>query len=223
VKWFWAIFLIARQKVGISAVALKKLLDIGSYQTIWSMCHKIRKAMSDRDSKYKLAGIVEMDETYFGSSKPGKRGRGAEGKTIVEVCVENNGDRPGYASMKVIEEVTSDEIAKVADEKLEKGSTVKSDAFKSYNYLKTKGYKLDAQKASGKDASKVLKWAHTLISNVKSTIEGVFHGIGGKHLQRFLDESCYRFNRRYKEKEVFDRLLVVCTRTLTITYSELTG
>jgi transposase-like protein len=223
-KWFWTIFLMARQKSGVSALGLKKMLDIKSYETVWLMCNKIRKAMADRDANYKLAGLVEMDESYFGGKHSGTRGRGAEGKTIVAVCCENNGNHPGYASMKVIDEATSDELLKVANDKIEKDNTViKADAFKAYKYLNTQGYTLESQKGSGKKASEVLPWVHTLISNVKATINGIFHGVSGKHLQRFLDECCYRFNRRRKETELFDRLLLACTKATTITFSELTG
>lgn len=222
-KWFWAIFLMSRQKTGISAMALQKLLSIKSYQTAWTMCHKIRKAMSDRDIKYQLAGIVEIDDTYLGGSKPGKAGRGAEGKTIVSVCVENRGDRPGYASMKVIEKITSKEILSVVQEKIKEKSTIRSDGFSSYRFLKNKNYTHKPEIVKGKKAHKVLRWVHILIGNLKSTIQGTFHGIGEKHLQRFLDEYCYRFNRRYKESELFDRLLTACSRAFTITYAELTG
>lgn len=224
VKWFWAIFLIARQKSGISGRALMKLLQINSYQTVWTMCHKIRKAMGDRDANYKLGGLVEMDESYFGGPKSGSRGRGADGKTIVAVCIENNGDRPGFATMKVIDEATSDELLAVAEQKIEKeGSMVKTDGFRAYKFLNRNGFTQEGSKASGKDASTVLPWVHTLIGNVKSTIQGIFHGVSGKHLQRFLDEYCYRFNRRVKEAELFDRLLLACARNTTVTYAELAG
>jgi transposase-like protein len=224
VKWFWAIFLIARQKSGISSRALMKLLKINSYQTVWSMCHKIRKAMGERDAHYKLAGLVEMDEAYFGGSKPGPRGRGSDGKTIVAVCVEDCGDSPGYATMQVIDEVTSEELAGVAEKKIKKeGTTIKTDGFRSYRYLNKQGFVQEGSKASGKHASIVLPWVHTFIGNVKSTIQGIFHGVSGKHLQRFLDECSYRFNRRFKEAQLFDRLLLACTKTSTITYAELVG
>jgi transposase-like protein len=223
-KWFWAIFLMSRQKSGVSALGLKKMLDIGSYATMWLMCNKIRKAMADRDANYKLAGLVEMDESYFGGKRSGRRGRGAEGKTIVAVCCENDGGRPGYATMKVIDAATSDELSKVANEKIEKdGTIIKTDGFKAYKSLNNQGFTQQGEKVSDKKASEVLPWVHTLIGNVKATIDGIFHGVSGKHLQRFLDECCYRFNRRNKEAELFDRLLLACAKTTTITFSEATG
>ena len=141
VKWFWAIFLIARQKSGISARALMKLLKINSYQTVWSMCHMIRKAMADQDANYKLGVLVEMDESYFGGPRPGPRGRGSGGKKIVAVCIEDCGDSPGFASMQVIDEATSDELAAVArDNIIRKGSIVKTDGFSAYKYLQRLGF-----------------------------------------------------------------------------------
>src|SRR3974390_399424 len=82
-KWFWMIFLMGRQKSGASMLSLQRLLKIRDYKTVWTMGHKIRKAMADRDAAYQLAGLLEMDDTYFGATKPGKRGRGAAGKAKV--------------------------------------------------------------------------------------------------------------------------------------------
>lgn len=223
-KWFWAIILMTQQKSGISAKGLQKLIKLKNYSTAWLMCHKIRKAMEDRDRNYKLSGLIEMDESYFGGNKSGKRGRGAEGKAIVAVSVENRGEHAGYASMKVIDNVTSKELAAVAEEKfIKEKSTVKTDGFRSYKYLKKIGFDHISEKVSDKNASKALPWVHTLISNVKSTIQGIFHGVSLKHLQRFLNEYCYRFNRRFKESELFDRLITASLRTFTVTYTELTG
>jgi len=80
---FWMIWLMGRQKSGISMLSLQRMLEIKTYKTVWTMGHKIRQAMAERDSYYKLAGLIEMDDTYFGAPKPGKRGRGAAGKAKV--------------------------------------------------------------------------------------------------------------------------------------------
>ena len=87
-KWFWLIWLMGRQKSGISMLSMQRMLEIKTYKTVWTMGHKIRKALADRDANYKLAGLIEMDDTYFGAPKPGKRGRGAAGKAKVVVAVE---------------------------------------------------------------------------------------------------------------------------------------
>ena len=104
-KWFWLIWLMGRQKSGISMLSLQRMLEIKSYKTVWTMGHKIRKAMADRDAYYKLAGLIEMDDTYFGAHKPGKRGRGAVGKAKVVVAVETPKNKPRFAVMHMVPRV----------------------------------------------------------------------------------------------------------------------
>ena len=101
-KWFWMIFLMGRQKSGISMLSLQRMLEIKTYRTVWVMGHKIRKAMQDRDAYYKLAGLIEMDDSYFGASKPGKRGRGAAGKAKVVVAVQTLENNSGFAKMQQV-------------------------------------------------------------------------------------------------------------------------
>ncbi len=140
------------------------------------------------------------------------------------VCIEDYSNGPGFASMQVIDGATSDELAAVAQNKIiREGSIVKTDGFAAYKYLQKCGFIQEGHKASGKDAPKILPCVHTFIGNVKSTIRGIFHSVSGKHLQRFLDECCYRFNRRFNEPQLFDRLLLARARTSTITYAELSG
>src|SRR5438128_2324870 len=86
-KWFLAIYLVTSSKGGIAAAELQRQLGFGSYQTAWSWLHKLRKAMV-RPDRAPLAGRVEADETYVGGPRPGKRGRGAAGKTLVAGAVE---------------------------------------------------------------------------------------------------------------------------------------
>jgi hypothetical protein len=108
-KWFWLIWLMGRQKSGISMLSLQRMLEIKSYKTVWTMGHKIRKAMADRDANYKLAGLMEMDDTYFGAPKPGKRGRGATVKAKVVVAVETPENKPRFAAMRMVPRVSGEE------------------------------------------------------------------------------------------------------------------
>ena len=91
-----------RQKSGISMLSLQRMLEIKTYKTVWTMGHKIRQALAERDANYKLAGLIEMDDTYFGAPKPGKRGRGAAGKAKVVVAVETPTDKPRFAAMRMV-------------------------------------------------------------------------------------------------------------------------
>lgn len=161
------------------------------------MLQKIRRAMRDRDSKYKLAGIVEMDDSFFGSPKEGgdKRGRGSS-KTSVIVEASTKGEGIGYAKMTVVNPVDSATIQDLVKTDVKENQIIKTDDFRAYNIVVKSGHKHLRELVKGKKAHEVLTWTHILISNAKSFILGTFHGIGKKHLQAYLDEFCYRFNRR---------------------------
>ena len=178
--------------------------------------------MADRDSSYKLGGLIEVDDAYFGGHREGKRGRGADGKSKVVVSVENRGDKPGFASMCVVDAVSKEEIAVKVTPRINEGSVVRTDGWRAYGVLNSDTIEHSPiTVGSGKNAVIVLPWVHTLISNIKGNIQGVYHGVNSKHLIRYLPEFCYRFNRRFWESELFDRLLNACVNTTTITYSEL--
>jgi len=221
-KWFWAIYLAARDKRGISATGLSKQIDV-SYPTAWLMLHKIRNAMEQRDSNYKLANIVELDDAFFGGpGSDGKRGRGSsKSKVIVGVSLTDDG-KPQFARMKVVNVIDGDTVKQVANENIQPSSTIKSDGYTSYKALKDSDYKYSPEVVKNVDATDVLHWVHIVISNAKAFINGTYHGLGCKHLQKYLDEYCYRFNRRFWENQLFDRLLSACSISKTLTYSELT-
>jgi transposase-like protein len=222
-KWFWLIWLMGRQKSGISMLSLQRMLDIQSYKTVWTMGHKIRKAMGDRDAYYQLAGLIEMDDTYVGAPKPGKRGRGAATKAKVVVAVETPADKPRFGAMRMVPRVSSEEIQSLVLECLATEAVIKTDGWQAYSFL-------DASPqirhewlvpGSGKEAPKALPWVHTLIANIKGNIRGIYHGVSPKHLPRYLAEFCYRFNRRFWEPQMFNRMLHAYLNSTTITFSEL--
>lgn len=223
VKWFWAIYMAARDKRGISAIGLSKQIDV-SYPTAWLVLHKIRKAMEQRDSNYKLANIVELDDAFFGGpGSSGKRGRGSsKSKVIVGISLTDDG-KPQFAKMKVVDAIDGDTVKEMAKENIESGSTIKSDGYTSYKVLKDSDYKHSPEAVKNVDATEILHWVHIVISNAKAFINGTYHGLGCKHLQKYLDEYCYRFNRRFWENQLFDRLLSACSISLGTTYSELTS
>jgi transposase-like protein len=222
-KWFWLIWLMGRQKSGISMLSLQRMLEIKSYKTVWTMGRKIRQAMSDRDADYKLAGLLEMDDTYFGAPKPGKRGRGAAGKAKVVAAVETPKDKPRFAAMRMVPRVSGAEIQALVRERLVEEVVVKTDGWQGYSFLDDSPRRRHKWlvPGSGKEAVKVLPWVHTLIANIKGNIRGVHHGVSQKHLPRYLAEFCYRFNRRFWEPQMFNRMLHACLITSTITFSEL--
>ena len=223
VKWFMAMYLMAEDKRGISALSLKKRIGV-AYQTAWTMCHKIRHAMGTRDGGYKMGGVLEMDESFFGSpTEGGKRGRGTD-KTAVLVSVSHSGEsKPGYARMKVVEKVNTETVKEFSDGVALKCSEIRTDGLRVYKRLTKSGYALKQKNTSPKDESGHLHWAHIVISNAKAFIGGTFHGLDAKHLQRYLDEFCYRFNRRFFPKGIFPRLVNACLSTGKITFNELIG
>jgi len=221
-KWFWMIFLMGRQKSGISMLSLQRMLEIRTYKTVWTMGHKIRKAMAERDAYYKLAGLIEVDDTYFGAPKPGKRGRGAAGKAKVVVAVETQRGKPGFATMEQVRYLSGGEISRVLRGRLEEEVVTRSDGWRAYGVLNAaQGTHHPVIVASGENAVKVLPWVHTVIANVKGNIRGVYHGVSPKHLGWYLSEFCYRFNRRFWESQMFDRILTACVNSSTITFAEL--
>ena len=227
-KWFLSFYFMSEDKRGISALSLKSKIGV-AYQTAWSMCQKIRHAMSSRDENYKLSGIVEIDEAFFGSpTEGGKRGRGTD-KTAVFVSVSLTEDgKPGYAKMKVVEpeegeNVDGETIKTFADNAIEKGSEIRTDGLNIYNSLAENGYTLSKKKYDPKNQPEHLHWTHIVISNVKALIDGTFHGLDSTHLQRYLDEFCYRFNRRWFSSGIFSKLINACLASTKISYHELIG
>ena len=227
VKWFWAIFLVSTDKRGLSALALSRKIDIG-LKCAWTMLHKIRKAMETRDAGYQLAGLIQVDDAFFkgGVSKGGdKRGRGTD-KVPVIVMAAVKDEAITFAKMEVVEDVESDSIKSVLEVHVAPGQTVRSDGFPAYNVVKDIGLTHDKQIVYPKHGAPrydVLKWVNILVSNAKAFILGTYHGVQKKHLQRYLDEFCYRFNRRFWPGQAFDRLLLACSRSGPITYAELRG
>ena len=218
-KWFWAIFLVGTDKRGCSAKRLEKLIGV-HYATAWLMIHKIRRAMKDRDALYKLSNFIEMDDSYFGGSVSGKRGRGAANKSAVVVAVERHGSSAGYAAMEVVESMHSKHLKDFALRAIEEEQTIHTDDYPSYNVLNVAFDHL-GETVKPYEAMEKLPWVHILIGNVKNFIRGTYHGVSHKHLQSYLSEFCYRFNRRFNELLITDRLLTACLNTSTITYAEL--
>lgn len=236
VKWYWLLYRMALDKVGVSVAEMQRLLEIKDYKTAWLMAHKVRKAMADRDARYRLAGLIEMDDAFFGP-RGTRRGRGSERKRTVLCAVSLYRDRageerPGFAHLRVVEDASAKSIEAFLD-RLGCGVTtaegrqlleaIRSDGWRAYGRA-TKGKELTHCKVVLRDpqaAGKLLPWVHRVISNAKAVIRGAHRGVSNKHLQAYLSEITYRFNRRYWEKELFDRLVKACVSTGTLTYSQL--
>ncbi len=215
--WFWMIYLLGRDKRGKSTLALSKELKI-NYPKAWAMTQKIRVAMAQQDAHYQLAGLVEVDECYFGGTKSGgKRGRGTEKpKALLEISLTRDG-KPKYAKIQIIDQLNQKTVQEQLNQFVKTGSVIQTDGYRIYSKVYQNGYARKAMFSKNLKPSELLKWIHILIGNVKTFTNGTFHGLEDKHRQRYLDEFCYRFNRRFWEPQLFDRLLNACVSTNSLT------
>ncbi len=218
VKWFWAIYLIASDKRGISALRIAKHLGV-SWITARNMLRKIRKAMADRDSVYRLDGIIEFDDTLVGGKRAGKRGRGAEGKRPVLVAVETREKGAGFTAMHAVDSVSKVTVRQFLAKHLKSSQTVKTDALPALNAVgETQNHKKKV--TPPEEANVWLPLVHIMIDNMKTFINGTFHGVSSNCLQEYLDEFCYRFNRRFWEPELPLRLLNACLAHVPVRIAE---
>jgi len=218
---FWAVYLIATSKKGISAMELKRKLGIKSYQTAWLLLHKIRSAMAS-SQLFPLTGDAEADETFVGGSRPGKRGRGAAGKTPVAAVVETDGKTMGRAYLETIDAATTESLTSFLSRNLSPGVKVTTDGLLSYGFLSANFQHVPHIRSKRNDEDTLPK-VHILIANLKMWLRGTYNCLPSKHLQHYLDEFIFRFNRRWKLENIFDKLLVRCIATPSVTYADLTG
>jgi DNA-directed RNA polymerase subunit RPC12/RpoP len=225
--WFIAMHLLSSTKKTFSAKEIQRQIGHKRYQPIWEMLHKIRHAMGKRDDRYNLSGELELDDGFFTTVIPDdqkneelKRGRGSQKKTKVLVMAESEREenpkknkksrRVGYLKMKVIPDLKSKTIDLSVDENISGEASIVSDASTSYIGLKDKVKNHTAKVIRNDEIIKELPWVHIAISNAKRWILNMFHSVHPEYLQSYLNEFCYRFNRRYFGNATFDRLVTAC-------------
>ena len=225
--WFQAMWYVTSQKFGGSALGLKRVLGLGSYQTAWSWLHKMRHAMVRPDREL-LYGKVEIDETLIGSEHHGgKRGRGAENKHIVVIAVEVIDPKGfGRIRMQQVDSSSAENLLPFITKYIEKGSEIRTDSWTGYANLNKLGYihkKINVSD-SGDPAHVSLPGVHRISSLLKRWLLGTHQGsVSEKHLEYFLDEYTFRFNRRKSTSRgmLFYRLLQQAVQIRAITYREL--
>jgi len=224
--WFAVAWYMTSSKSGVAALTMHRVLGFGSYQTAWAMLHRYRTAMV-RPGRDRLSGVVEVDETYFGGVKPGKRGRGAAGKVLVAVAVELHEPKGfGRCRLRVIPDATANSLGLFLRGAVEPGSTVVTDAWKSYPPALGSDYHHRPVNVarSGTKANVLLPGVHRVASLAKRWLLGTHQGaVEGDHLQAYLDEFAFRFNRRRSEFRglLFRRLLEQAVQTGPVTYESL--
>ncbi len=225
--WYLAMAFMSFTKKGLSATELQRQLGHSRYQTVWSLMHRIRGAMGKRDDCYGLEGMIEFDEGYFEQATKEhehqqlKRGRGSQRQSNVAVMAESTklenpktgkkDNHVRYFKMKVLESHKKEEVNELVSNTLEDKSIVFSD--RSTSYVDIADYvEMHVSEKSNRETTKdTLKWVHVAISNAKRTLLGIYHKIEGKYLQNYLNEFCYKLNRRYFGNHLFDRLVIAVT------------
>jgi hypothetical protein len=130
--------------------------------------------------------------------------------------------KPEYVKMAVTEDIKSESLVKFAEESVTAGSAISSGAYRSYIKAFSGGnFRHGPVKYEPKEGNEHLKWLHVIISNAKRFIPGTYHGLDATHFQAYLDEYCFRVNRRFYAPQIFDRLLCACSSTSTVTYKML--
>lgn len=208
--YFRAIWWIVAQKIGVSATGLQKILGLGSYHTAWEWLHKFRRLMV-LPGREKLSGVVEIDETFIGGYKPGKRGRGTEGKTLIIIAVEIKEYGTGRVRMAIIPNASYKSIQRFVKDNIKAGSHLQTDGWKSYIKLEQDGYDhtvISKETAENKD--NLTPNVHRIASLLKRWLLGTHQNFVKKsHLEYYLDEFVFRHNRRKAKSRglLFETLL----------------
>lgn len=200
---------VTNQKSGVSALGLQRVLGLGSYHTAWNWLHKLRRAMV-RPARDKLTGVVEVDEIFIGGEQPGKRGRGAAGKTLVVIAAQEDGKRIGRIRLRRVADAAGESLEPAVWEMVEPGSTVRTDGWRGYNGLTELGYRHRVVQKDAKLGDNLLPLVNMVASLVKRWLLGTHQGaVQPSHLDYYLDEYTFRFNRRTSKSRglLFYRLL----------------
>jgi transposase-like protein len=222
--FYKTMFLLTATKKGFSSKEIQKQLGLKRYEPVWSMVHKLRKAMGNRDARYTLEGMIEFDEGYFTvesseiEQSKGIRGRGAVGKQNVAIMAESTpledvetGKKSShcrYFKARVLPNHTAENINETLKGAIDDECIVFTD--QSTSYIDIADFvELHITEKSDKTTTKeTLRWVHITISNAKRNLLGNYHKIKRKYLQLYLNEFVYKLNRRYFEDRLFDRLVI---------------
>ena len=196
--WFWAVYLMATHSNGISALQLQKQLALGSYKSAWLLCAKLRRAMV-APNRALLSGLAEVDETELplrtkDDPVTGGGGRSGQSKMLVAGAVEVADGVVGRIRLAKISDFSAKSLHRFVEDNIAPGTTIKTDGWSAYPGAP--GVDHDPHIIGKMAAHIVLPWVHRVFSNVKTWALGVYHGLRKKHLQSYLDEFVFRFNRR---------------------------
>lgn len=201
-SWFYAIYLFANSKNGVSAKELERQLGV-TYKTAWRMAKQIRLLF--RLTAHKLSQTVEIDDTYIGGIRPGKRGRGSEGKSVVVGAVQ----RGGRVAASVVSNLSADTVRPFIEKHVKQGAALMTDEFTTYRKTR-KGY---VHRAINHSLGKYVRGkVHTntiegFWSQLKRSLSGTYHAVSPKYLQAYVDEFAYRYSKRHALSSLFFPML----------------
>lgn len=207
--WFRAMWYITNQKYGISALGLQKALGLSNYRTALTWVHKLRLAMV-RPMRDRIPGIIEVDETYIGGKKAGKRGRGAAGKILVIIGAQIDGNRIGRIRVKRVSNASGKSLTGAVQQAVEPGSIVQTDGWDGYSQLDSVGYVHEIVRKDATVGKNLLPKCNMVASLLKRWLMGTHHGaVHISHIDYYLDEFVFRFNRRTSKSrgKLFYRLV----------------
>ncbi len=196
--WFRAMWWVTTQKNGASALGLQRVLGLKSYETAWAWLHKLRRAMV-RPGRDLLTGRVEVDECYIGGPEESLRGRLNLEKALIVVAAQEDGPGIGRIRMRQIVDASAASLVPFVRDSVEAGSVVHTDGWLGYLPLENKGYRHDVTLLKGKKKtpSELMPRVHLVIALLKRWLLGTHQGaVSQKHLDYYLDEFTFRFNRR---------------------------
>ena len=246
--WFWGAYLMTTQTPGQSARQFQRQLGIRRYETAFQILHKLRAGMvrPDRDT---IGGQfpVEVDETLVGGSTRGE-GRGVHHKATVVGAIEvrrrvegeNHANEPrkgraemeplnnraiyaGRLRLRLVQSRNTDNLISFVKECVAPGALIRTDGWQGYDDLATLGYRHEAVVLDGdpEKAETHLPMIHLAFSNLKTWLLGTHHGVSRRHLQAYLNEYVFRFNRRFYPMTSFNSILGIAVHAVPPTYEEL--
>ena len=170
--WFRAMWHVTSQKYGANALGIQRVLGLGSYHTAWAWLHKLRRAMV-RPGRDRLSGVIQVDETFVGDERTGKRGRGAEGKTLVLVAAQEDGMRVGRIRLGVIPDASAGSLEAALEEMAEPGTLIRTDGWGGYNRREEKGYVHEVIRKDAQIGEDLLPYCHRVASLLKRWLLGL--------------------------------------------------
>jgi transposase-like protein len=223
--WFQAMWHVVNQKNGASALGVQRVLGLGSYRTAWNWMHKLRRAMV-RAGRDRLGTTVEVDEIYLGGGAPGTFGRGAAGKTLVLVAAQVEGGRIGRIRLVRVADASAGSLRGAIQSAVQPGSQVLTDGWQGYASLGEHGYRHEVVRAGALVGDNLLPRANRVASLLQRWLMGTHQGaVHATHLDYYLDEFTFRFNRRNSGSRglLFHRLVEQALALAPIPSDELVG